>query len=148
MQVEALGHVVLKVRDIERSEAFYAGLLGMPIVSRISDPPMTFFSLATTRNHHDFAIMETGVTAALAQETTTGLAHVAFRIGTSPEDLRPARGLLEASGTPVLYEAERGFSRSIHVLDPDRNEIELYVDVARAICTSTTQPERGPSQFK
>jgi catechol-2,3-dioxygenase len=32
-------------------------------------------------------------------------------------------------GTPVLYEAERRFTRGLHVLDPDGNEIELYVDV-------------------
>jgi len=43
-----------------------------------------------------------------------------------------ARSVLDASGTPVLYEAERGFSRSVRVLDPDGNEIELYVDISDA----------------
>jgi catechol-2,3-dioxygenase len=36
----------------------------------------------------------------------------------------------EIERTPVLYEAERRFTRSLHVLDPDGNEIELYVDVS------------------
>jgi catechol 2,3-dioxygenase len=132
MQVQALGHVVLKVRSLEGSEGFYSGILGMPIISRLTDPPMTFFSLETTGNHHDFAIMELGSIAPSAAEDTTGLAHVAFKVGSSVQDLGLARGLLEASGTPVLYEAERGFSRSIHVLDPDGNEIELYVDIPDA----------------
>ena len=130
VQVQTLGHVVLKVRDIERSEAFYTGILGLPIISRITDPPMTFFSLGSTENHHDFAVMEVGGSAPSPAGNATGLAHVAFKVGSAPEDLRPARDVLEAFGTPLLYEAERGSSRSIHVLDPDNNEIELYVDLA------------------
>jgi catechol-2,3-dioxygenase len=38
------------------------------------------------------------------------------------------RKVLLAAGTPVLYETERTFTKSVHVLDPDGNEIELYVD--------------------
>jgi len=41
VEVQALGHVVLKVRDRHRSEAFSSGVLGMRIVSRISDPTPT-----------------------------------------------------------------------------------------------------------
>ena len=128
MQVQALGHVVLKVRDLKRSEDFYAGTLGMQIVLRLSDPRMTFFSLEATENHHDFALMELSLDASSPDDTTTGLAHVAFKIGSSAEEFGLARTLLDASGIPVLYEAERDFSRSVHVLDPDGNEIELYVD--------------------
>ena len=54
---------------------------------------------------------------------------MAFKVGSSLEEFGLARRLLEKSGTPVLYEAQRGFSRSVHVLDPDGNEIELYVDI-------------------
>jgi catechol 2,3-dioxygenase-like lactoylglutathione lyase family enzyme len=51
MPVQQLGHVVLKVRDLQRSEAFYAGVLGMQIISQSSEPAaMTFFTLG---NHHD-----------------------------------------------------------------------------------------------
>ena len=49
MHIQALGHVVLKVSDLHRSEGFYSNLLGMRIIARISDPPMTFFSLGTSR---------------------------------------------------------------------------------------------------
>jgi catechol-2,3-dioxygenase len=47
VEVQALGHVVLKVRDRHRTEVFYSCVMGMRIVSRISGPPMTFFSLGT-----------------------------------------------------------------------------------------------------
>lgn len=128
MDVQALGHVVLKVRDRRRSEIFYSCVLGMRIISRISDPPMTFFSVGAEGPHHDFAVMELGTHAPSPEQDATGLAHVAFKIGSSVEALRVARSVLDASGTPVLYEAERAFTTSVHLLDPDGNEIELYVD--------------------
>ena len=79
MLVQSLGHVVLKVRDLRRSEAFYADVLGMPIISRISEPvAMSFFTL---RNHHDFALVEVGYAAPPPHAGSTGLAHVAFKVG-------------------------------------------------------------------
>ena len=130
MQVQALGHVVLKVRNLQRSEDFYSGTLGLQVISRLSDPRMTFFSLETIENHHDFALMELGSVAPTPPGDATGLAHVAFKVGSSLEEFGLARSLLDESGTRVLYEAQRGFSRSVHVLDPDGNEIELYVDIS------------------
>ncbi len=130
MQVQALGHVVLKVRNLQRSEDFYSGTLGMRVISRLTDPRMTFFTLETTENHHDFALMELGSVAPGPAGDATGLAHVAFKVGSSLEEFGLARSVLDESGTPVLYEAQRGFSRSVHVLDPDGNEIEIYVDIS------------------
>ena len=66
MQVQALGHVVLKVRNLQRSENFYSGTLGMRVIFGLSDPRMTFFTLETTENHHDFALMELGSVVAIA----------------------------------------------------------------------------------
>jgi catechol-2,3-dioxygenase len=119
---------VLKVRELQRSEDFYVGLLGMQVISRISEPPMAFFHFGNEGNHHDFALMELSCGAPSRDEDSTGLAHVAFNIGSSAEELALARKILHDSRTPVLYEAERGFATSVHVLDPDGNEIELYVD--------------------
>jgi len=139
--VRALGHVVLKVRNLALSEAFYSGILNLRVVLRITDPRMTFFALETSGNHHDFALVELDSVAPLPTHQTTGLAHVAFKIGNSIDEFDSARSVLGASGTPVLYEAERGFSRSVHVLDPDGNEIELYVDV------SHERPMPSPSSY-
>ena len=128
LQVLALGHVVLKVRDLQRSENFYVGLLGMQVISRISEPRMVFFTCGTEGNHHDFALMELGCRAPSPHDAATGLAHVAFKVGSSAEEFALVRNVLRRSGTPVLYEADRGFAKSVHVLDPDGNEIELYID--------------------
>lgn len=131
MLVHTLGHVVLKVRDLRRSEAFYTDVLGMPITSRISDPvPMTFFSLGV--NHHDFAIIEVGEHAPTPDQGATGLAHVAFKIGESTDEFRLVNEELDAAGIAILYKADRAFTKSLHLHDPDRNEIELYIETSDA----------------
>lgn len=130
MHIHSLGHVVLKVRDLRPSEAFYADVLGMPIISRSSDPVrMTFFTLG---NHHDFAILETRVDAPLPDPSSPGLAHVALKIGNSVDEPHSVRSELETAGIPIEYEAERAFTKSLHMLDPDQNEIELYIDTSNA----------------
>jgi catechol 2,3-dioxygenase len=130
MLVKSLGHVVLKVRDLQRSETFYAGVLGMPIISRISDPvAMSFFTLG---NHHDFALVEVGDAAPPPHPDGTGLAHVAFKVGDSLDEFRRVDAVLEAAGIATLYVADRAFTKSLHVEDPDGHEIELYIDTSDA----------------
>jgi catechol-2,3-dioxygenase len=73
--------------------------------------------------------MELGADARSPDGNSTGLAHVAFKVGSSAEALRLVRQALFAMATPVLYEAERTHAHSVHLLDPDGNEIELYVDI-------------------
>lgn len=126
MRIESLGHVVIKVRDVERSEAFYNGVLGLPIVARSDRGPMTFFSLG---DHHDFAIAGIGDDAERANGKTPGLAHVAFKIGNSLEELKDAKRILDEAGiqcAPVDHEV----TQSLYFADPDGNQVELYVDVS------------------
>ncbi len=105
-------------------------MLGLQVVSRIGEPPMTFFACGTQGNHHDFALMELGFRAPSPEDAATGLAHVAFRVGSPGEEPALVRNMLHDSRTPVLYEADRGFAKSVHVLDPDGSEIELYIDTS------------------
>ncbi|HET7524212.1 MAG TPA: VOC family protein [Acidimicrobiales bacterium] len=128
MRVQSLGHVVLKVRDLTRSEAFYSGVLGIAVISRISHPVhMTFFTLG---NHHDFAIIEVEEDAPSPDPRATGLAHVAFKIGETLEDFDSMRSHLDSAGIGSLYTAERALTTSLHLLDPDGNEVELYIDTS------------------
>ncbi len=135
MPVPTLGHVVLKVRDLQRSETFYSAVLGMSIISRISDPlHMTFFTLG---NHHDFALIEVGEHAPSPDHHAVGLAHVAFKIGDSIDEFRSVKTDLDATGIAILYEADRAFTKSLHISDPDGNEIELYIDTSDTSKTNT-----------
>ena len=126
MKIQSLGHVVIKVRNQQRAEAFYNGLLGIPIVARLASPVMTFFTLG---NHHDFAISAVGDDAPDAPANSPGLAHVAFKIGTRLDELREAKLRLEAAGFGVeAYDHE--VNKSIYFKDPDSNTVELYIDTS------------------
>jgi len=129
MKVQSLGHVVVKVTDLQKSEKFYNGVLGMPVCARFDEDgmKMTFFSLG---NHHDLALMQ--VTGEVpADEQSVGLHHVAFCIGNSLDQLREARDEVEGAGfeaEPIDHEV----TKSLYVLDPDGNSVELYVDASDA----------------
>lgn len=124
MKIQALGHVVIKVRNRERAERFYNGLLGIPIAARMAEPPMTFFSLG---NHHDFAITVVGDDAPSAPERAPGLFHVAFKVGNTLDALREAKVRLEAAGLDAIA-FDHVVTQSLYVADPDGNTVELYVD--------------------
>ncbi len=128
MKVRSLGHVVIKVRDQRRAEAFYNGVLGIPIAARYPQMSMTFFTLG---NHHDFAVVAIGNDAELPSPRSAGLFHVAFKIGDSVDELREAKATLEAAGLKVeAY--DHTVTKSIYFNDPDGNAIELYVDSSDA----------------
>lgn len=127
IKVRNVGHVVLKVRDIERSARFYRDVLGLKEVARGTfGRPMAFFS--TGDNHHDVAVLEVGADAPAPAAEATGLYHVALRIGTSLDELRAARAHLEARGITNIRVRDHVVSQSIYLNDPDGNNIELYVD--------------------
>ena len=128
MKVQSPGHVVLKVRDRARAEAFYHGVLGLPVVARLDAAQMSFFSLG---NHHDFAVMAVGDSADAPIEAGVGLLHVAFKIGDDIETLRQAKAHLEAAGVAVTP-VDHGVTQSLYFSDPDGNGLEVYVDVSDA----------------
>jgi catechol 2,3-dioxygenase len=128
INVTNVGHVVLKVRDLERSVRFYRDVLGLKEVARATfDRPMAFFS-ATGENHHDIGLFEVGPDAAPPEKNHVGLYHVALRIGHSLEELRAAKAHLEANGVQELRLRDHTVSQSVYLNDPDGNGLELYVD--------------------
>ena len=130
MKIKSLGHVVVRVSDVERAERFYNGVLGLPVCARFDrgGMKMAFFSLG---NHHDFAVMQRPHGEPPPSEARVGLDHVAFKIGDTLDELREARAMLEAAGvttTPIDHEV----TKSLYLSDPDGNGVELYVDASDA----------------
>jgi catechol 2,3-dioxygenase len=130
MKIQGVGHVVLKVRDLDRSARFYTGVLGLKEVARFPGR-MVFFSAGT--NHHDLAVMTVGDDAPNPPEQAVGLAHVALKIGDSLETLREAQATLEAHAVKIRGLRDHHVSQSIYLEDPDGNTIELFVDADPAI---------------
>lgn len=130
VQVQRVGHVVLKVRDLERSARFYTEVLGLREVARLGGR-MAFFSAGD--NHHDLAVLEVGPDATAPSRDAVGLYHVALKIGDRLDDLRAAKRHLEAAGVPILAIRDHRVSQSIYFADPDGNGLELYVDADPAI---------------
>lgn len=130
MKIEGVGHVVLKVRDLERAARFYQDVLGLKEVARFHDR-MVFFSAGT--NHHDIAVLKVGPDAPGPSREAVGLYHVAFKIGSSLDQLRAARAHLEAHGVPILGISDHEVSQSIYLQDPDGNGLELFVDADPAV---------------
>ena len=144
MRTRSLGHVVLQVSDLAAAEAFYVDALGFPVLGRICDPVrMTFFCLRgpdqVGQRHHDFALLQLDGPGRHPDHRAAGLAHVAFDVGNSLDDLRAAKIALTSAGVVVQREETHGSASSLFVLDPDTNEIELFVD--RAIAGIPAQGE-------
>lgn len=125
--IQKVAHVVLKVRDLERSVAFYRDVLGFTEVARFRHGfNMAFFSLG--EQHHDVALREVGDEPPAADKNAPGLYHVAFKIGDDLDTLRAAKQELERMGVKIDAIRDHGVSHSIYLTDPDGNGIELLVD--------------------
>lgn len=98
MKILGVGHVVLKVRDVERAARFYRDVLGLKEVARFPGR-MVFFSAGA--NHHDLAVLSVGPDAPAPSPEAVGLYHVALKIGGSLEELKAAKAHLEAHGVTI-----------------------------------------------
>lgn len=135
--VRKLGHVVLNVSSLARSAPFYVSMLGLNEVGRLGEAeeaivgaPMVFFSFGDS--HHDLALREVPLGSGVLPEGL-GLAHVAFRIGDSLEQLHDHASHLRALGIAFAFTRDHVVSQSIYVRDLDGILIEMYVDAAPEI---------------
>jgi catechol-2,3-dioxygenase len=135
MEVKELGHIVLYVRDLERSSRFYREVLGWrQIVPGPGDEAMPFpaamFSAPGGRTHHELLLIEVGPDAAAPPAgRRVGLYHFGLKIGDSDDQLRDAYTQLRDAGVTIVGASDHTVTHSLYIQDPDGNEIELYVDV-------------------
>jgi catechol 2,3-dioxygenase len=128
VSVSKVGHVVLRVRQLDDALRFYCGALGLHEVARrdFGEGPMAF--LSTGSSHHDIALVEVGAGAAQPTSPTVGLHHVALKIGDTLDELADAKAHLEGLGVAVHVVLDHHVSQGLYVSDPDGNLLELYVD--------------------
>ncbi len=122
-----IGHVVLKVRDLDRALGFYRDVLGFRVSSEMSN--VMIFLTATGDNHHDLALLRVGDSAPSPLPNAVGLYHVAIQLA-DWDAVKAARTALSERGL-LKGTADHGVSRSLYTADPDGNEIELFCDAPR-----------------
>jgi catechol 2,3-dioxygenase len=123
---DRIGHVVIKVRDLEKSRKFYTDVLGLKLMLEVPKIKMAFFA-SNGRDHHEFACIEVGASAPGPQKGEIGLVHIAFRLR-DEEHLRAAYRELKEKEVPILSTADHGITKSIYFRDPDGHQFEVYCD--------------------
>lgn len=122
-----IGHVHLKVSDLERAEAFYVGVLGFEVMARM--PGALFISAGGYHHHLGLNTWESRG-GSEPPRGTTGLYHVAILLPTRKDLANVLRRLLE-NGIRLDGASDHGVSEALYLHDPDGNGIELYVDRPR-----------------
>ena len=143
MEVKELGHLVLYVRNLERSRHFYRDVLGWKEVAAMTGMPAAAFS--SGRTHHELLLIEVGEDAApIPSGRRVGMYHFGLKIGTTDDELRQALNELLAAGAQVMGTADHTVTHSLYIADPDGNEIELYIDVQPEIWREDPQAILAP----
>ena len=120
-----VGHVHLKVADLDRAIAFYSDVLGFEVTQRIGDAAA--FLGAGGYHHHVGLNTWESRGGAPPPRSATGLYHVAFRYPSRTALAAAFRRLLEFE-VPLDGAADHGVSEALYLRDVDGNGIELYWD--------------------
>ena len=120
-----IGHVHLKVADLERSLAFYRDVLGLEVTQRFGSQA-AFLSAGGYHHHIGLNTWESAGGQPPPRDAT-GLYHVAFLLPTREALATAVRRVLKA-GIPLDGAADHGVSEAIYLRDPDKNGVELYWD--------------------
>ena len=124
-----IGHVHLKVADIERALGFYCGVLGFQLMQRYGSGAA--FVAAGGYHHHIGLNTWESLGGSPPPPHTTGLYHLAVLYPTRAA-LADALRRLAAAGIPLDGASDHGVSEALYLRDPDQNGVELYWDKPEA----------------
>ncbi|MEX2103131.1 MAG: VOC family protein [Gaiellaceae bacterium] len=122
-----IGHVHLKVADLDRAVVFYTEVLGFELQTRMGDDA-AFLSAGGYHHHIGLNTWESKG-GSPPPCGTTGLYHFAIRYPTRAALARAVRSVLDAGIR--IGASDHGVSEAVYLEDPDRNGIELYCDRPR-----------------
>ena len=140
----AIGHVHLKVADIDRSLDFYVGVLGFELTDRFGD--QAAFVSAGGYHHHIGLNTWESRGGSPPPPGTTGLFHTAILYPTR-RALADALHRVEAAGLGLDGASDHGVSEALYLRDPDHNGVELYWDRPREQWPRRPGGEPGVAMF-
>jgi catechol-2,3-dioxygenase len=125
---------VLYVRNLENSARFYRDVLGWEAIFNGAEAALPFpaaaFVSSSHRTHHELLLIEVGEQAApLPRGRRVGMYHFGLKVGNTDDELRDALHSLQVNNVTIVGATDHGMTHSLYIVDPDGNEIELYVDV-------------------
>lgn len=121
----SIGHIHLKVSNLERSVKFYTEVLGFEITTKI-DNSAAFLSVGGY--HHQIGLNTwQSANGTPPQPNSTGLYHFAILVSSRKELARSLKRLIDHKW-PIDGVADHGVSEAIYLSDPDGNGIEIYAD--------------------
>ncbi len=130
MRLKRIGHVLLRVLDLERSRQFYTGVLGFEVMEQ--DPEHGVF-MALEGHAHTLDLFPVPDTRAAQRPAPgrAGVQHVAFQVD-SEAALREAYWSLVDSGVAIMRAVDHVSQKSIYFHDPDGNVLEIYYELPNA----------------
>ena len=126
MPIQRVGHVVLKMRDLDEAKRFYRDILGMQVTDE-REGFGVFFRFDDY--HHDIAVFKVDEDAEAPHKNQVGLAHVAL-IADSFDTVKEMHQRLKAHDVPIVRTVDHGITKSVYFQDPDGNELEIYCEVS------------------
>ena len=129
IKLQRLGHVLISVRDLERSKDFYTRILGFKVLEQDPDHGGLFLSIGGLGNTLDlFQCTNREAVASsdadLAGRNGLGVRHMAFAVETE-DDLRDAYFALQAAKVAIVRAIDHVSQKSIYFHDPDKNLLEI-----------------------
>ena len=143
--VTKVGHVVLRVTNLERATAFYRDVLGFHVSDTYPDSMMPggMVFLRMGPDHHSVALVGGAVDTA---PVDCGMHHLAFEVATLDEVIR-ARDHLRAHEVPITYEGRRraGCQIAVEFMDPDGHCLEIFWGVDQV---GSDNRSRAPAEWR
>jgi len=129
IKLQRLGHVLISVRDLDKSKDFYTRILGFKVLEQDPNHGGVFLSIGGLGNTLDlFECKDTDAAASSDSDPASlnglGVKHTAFAVATE-DDLKDAYHALQAAGVAILRAVDHVSQKSIYFHDPDRNLLEI-----------------------